>query len=91
MAIVVMAGVLGNSMIFIVICWNKSLKRSVNIFLLNLAIADVGMVSTCMPYAIGAIVSKDQVGPFCIKPRQDFILGTTVFYKYYLSQLLHVH
>lgn len=61
MAFVTMFAIILNSLIFIVICWNRSLNKPLNLFLLNLAVADIGMVCTCIPYAIGEVVFREKV------------------------------
>ena len=61
MALVTMCSILGNSLVFIVVCWNHSLKKPLNLFLFNLAIADIGISCTCIPYAVGQVVFMTNV------------------------------
>ena len=66
MALITMCAIVCNALVFVVICWNRSLTKPLNLFLFNLAIADTGMVCTCIPYAVGEIAFKDKVGDFLI-------------------------
>lgn len=66
MAVVAMCSIIGNSLVFIVICWNQSLKKPLNLFLFNLAIADIGLSSTCIPYAIGQLAFTSSVSTFLL-------------------------
>ena len=61
MAVVTMFAIIANSLVFMVVCWNLSIKKPLNIFLFNLALADIGVSCTCIPYAVGQIAFKSQV------------------------------
>ena len=61
MAIVAMCSIIGNSLVFVVIFWNQSLKKPLNFFLCNLAAADIGISCTCIPYAFGQVAFTSRV------------------------------
>ena len=52
-------GVLGNILVIVVIGFGRSMKTSVNIFLLNLCIADLFIMLVCMPTALTEIFSME--------------------------------
>ena len=88
MGIVTMCSIAGNSLVFVVICWNHSLSKPLNLFLFNLAIADIGISCTCIPYAVGQVMFMTNVSTFkifrnyasCLKAKLKMCFITFVSY-----------
>ena len=53
-------GVLGNILVMFVIGFGRAMRTSVNIFLLNLCIADLLVMFVCMPTALTEIFSMEE-------------------------------
>ena len=51
-SITLIVGLIGNSLVIIVVCYNKSLHHNTNYCLVNLSIADLVLIIVCMPSAI---------------------------------------
>jgi hypothetical protein len=49
MSIILLVGITGNSLVPIVIAHSKDLRNSTNIFLVNLALADLLVILICLP------------------------------------------
>ncbi|WAR04471.1 QRFPR-like protein [Mya arenaria] len=52
-------GILGNLLVIVVVCLNRNMKTSVNIFLINLCIADLLVLMVCMPTALTDLYARD--------------------------------
>lgn len=57
--LIFLIGVAGNIMVIIVIIGSRSMKTTVNKYLLNLCIADVLVIIVCMPTALADIYTKE--------------------------------
>lgn len=57
--IIFLVGVLGNVLAIFVISCGRSMKTSVNMFILNLCIADLLVMLICMPTALTEIYSME--------------------------------
>ena len=52
-------GILGNVCVMSVVCFNRNMKTAVNLYLLNLCVADILVLTICMPTALVEIYTKD--------------------------------
>ena len=57
-AAIFLLGVLGNMLVISVVCFNKNMKSSVNMYLLNLCVADILVLTICMPTTLADIYTK---------------------------------
>lgn len=53
-------GILGNIVVIIVVMWNRNMKTAVNVYLINLCVADILVLIVCMPTALVDLYSKDE-------------------------------
>jgi len=51
-ALTSVVGLIGNSLVIIIVCFNKSLQHNTNYCLVNLSVADLILIIVCMPSAI---------------------------------------
>ena len=56
-----LTGILGNFAVCLAICWNRSMRTPINMLLVNLAVADIGMSASCMPFAVATVLFHEQV------------------------------
>ena len=61
LGITTLIGIFGNFAVCLVVSWNKSLRTQLSLFLVNLAIADIGMSASCMPFAVATVLFHKQV------------------------------
>lgn len=47
-----LTAILANFGVLIVVYWNKSLHTQINMLLVGLAVADLGVLASCVPFAI---------------------------------------
>lgn len=52
-------GVLGNVLVVVVVCLNRNMKTAVNIYLINLCVADLLVLTVCMPTALADVYARD--------------------------------
>ncbi|KAL4229344.1 hypothetical protein ACF0H5_012383 [Mactra antiquata] len=52
-------GILGNTLVIFVVCLNRNMKTSVNIYLINLCIADILVLAVCMPTVVVDIYARE--------------------------------
>ena len=57
-AMIFALGLLGNVLVISVVCFNKNMKTSVNMYLLNLCVADILVLTICMPTALTDIYTR---------------------------------
>ena len=57
-ALIFLFGILGNMLVISVVCFNRNMKTSVNMYLLNLCVADILVLAICMPTALADIYTK---------------------------------
>lgn len=58
-AIIFLFGVFGNVLVILVVCWNRNMKTSVNIYLMNLCVADILVLTVCMPTVLVDVYARD--------------------------------
>lgn len=63
-ALTSVVGLIGNSLVIIIVCFNKSLQHNTNYCLVNLSVADLILIIVCMP---SAIVSRKELIYFHLK------------------------
>jgi hypothetical protein len=63
-ALTSVVGLIGNSLVIIIVCFNKSLQHNTNYCLVNLSVADLILIIVCMP---SAIVSRKELNLFSSK------------------------
>ena len=56
LGITTLIGILGNISVCLVVFWNRSMRTQLHLLLVNLAIADVGMSASCMPFAVATVL-----------------------------------
>lgn len=61
LGITTLIGILGNISVCLVVFWNRSMRTQLHLLLVNLAIADVGMSASCMPFAVATVLFHEQV------------------------------
>ena len=61
LGITTLVGIIGNVAVCLVVFWNCSMRSQLHLLLLNLAIADVGMSASCMPFAVATVLFHEQV------------------------------
>ena len=66
LGITTLVGILGNISVCLVVFWNRSMRNQLHLLLVNLAIADVGMSASCMPFAVATVLFHEQVSVCCI-------------------------
>lgn len=57
--VIFLLGILGNVLVISVVCFNRNMKTAVNLYLLNLCVADILVLTICMPTALAEIYTKD--------------------------------
>ena len=57
--IIFVIGILGNLLVIVVVCLHRNMKTSVNIYLINLCIADILVLTVCMPTVLVDVYSRD--------------------------------
>ena len=57
-AMIFLLGILGNVLVISVVIFNKNMKTSVNMYLLNLCVADILVLTICMPTALADIYTR---------------------------------
>ena len=60
LGITTLVGILGNISVCLVAFWNRSMRNQLHLLFVNLAIADVGMSASCMPFAVVTVPWTDQ-------------------------------
>lgn len=61
LGITTLIGIFGNFAVCLAVSWNKSLRTQLSLFLVNLAISDIGMSASCMPFAVATVLFHKQV------------------------------
>ena len=64
LGITTLIGILGNFCVCLVVFWNRSKRNQMNILLVNLAVSDIGMCASCMPFAVATVLLNIQVRAF---------------------------
>ena len=54
-------GILANVSVLLVVYWNRSLQTQINMLLVNLAVADLGVAVSCVPFAITSVFLQSNV------------------------------
>ena len=44
-----LTGILANVSVILVVYWNRSMQTQINMLLVNLAVADLGVAASCVP------------------------------------------
>ena len=57
--LIFVVGVVGNILVIVVVTCSRSMKTSVNLYLVNLCVADILVILVCMPTALTDIYAKD--------------------------------
>ena len=57
--LIFLIGILGNILVTIVITFSHSMKTTVNMYLMNLCVADILVIIVCMPTALADIFTKE--------------------------------
>ncbi|KAH3737680.1 hypothetical protein DPMN_044273 [Dreissena polymorpha] len=57
--IIFLVGIVGNILVVVVISCSRRMKTTVNMYLLNLCIADTLVIMVCMPTALADIFTKE--------------------------------
>ena len=57
--LIFLLGIIGNVLVMSVVCFNRNMKTAVNLYLLNLCVADILVLTICMPTALAEIYTKD--------------------------------
>lgn len=57
-ALIFLLGISGNILVISVVYLNKNMKNSVNMYLLNLCVADILVLTICMPTALADIYTR---------------------------------
>ncbi|KXJ21153.1 rhodopsin [Exaiptasia diaphana] len=67
LGITTLIGIFGNFAVVLAVSWNKTLRTQLGLFLVNLAISDIGMSASCMPFAVATVLfHKEHIGEtFC--------------------------
>ncbi|EDO35727.1 predicted protein [Nematostella vectensis] len=60
LAITTLVGVLSNLAVCLAVWWNKKLRSQLSLFLVCLAVSDIGMSTSCMPFAVAIVVFRTQ-------------------------------
>lgn len=56
-----LTGILANVSVLLVVYWNRSLQNQINMLLVNLAVADLGVAASCVPFAITTVFLQSNV------------------------------
>ena len=65
LGITTLIGILGNFCVCLAVFWDRSMRTKMNLLLVNLAVSDIGMSASCMPFAIATVLFHKQVS-LCI-------------------------
>ena len=57
--IIFLLGLVGNVMVILVVAWNKTMRSSTNLYLVNLSIADLSVILVCMPAGLHEFFFED--------------------------------
>ena len=61
MVIIILLALVGNSMVIIVVARHHGMRTRTNMFLFNLAVADLLCAVICIPFSLGTVISGDWV------------------------------
>ena len=56
-----LTGILANVSVLLVVYWNRSLQTQINMLLVSLAVADLGVAASCVPFAITTVFLQSNV------------------------------
>ena len=64
-----LVGIFGNLLVIAVVCLSTAMKTSVNMYVINLCVADILVLLVCMPTALAEIYTKEAwyFGPLMCK------------------------
>lgn len=66
--IITIMSLVGNSLVIVTFVFDKHMRSVTNVFILSLAMADLMVILTCVPFNIGSAFSSDWIfGPFACK------------------------
>lgn len=84
-------GVLGNVLVVVVVCLNRNMKTAVNIYLINLCVADLLVLTVCMPTALADVYARDiwYFGSLMCKYRLSLQENTIHFIQ--IIHVIHFH
>lgn len=83
--VIFLVGVFGNLLVIMVVCLNRNMKTSVNIYLINLCIADILVLTVCMPTVLVDVYARDiwyfgkTMCKYIMINSLDFQLSNTIF------------
>ena len=72
-----LTGILANVSVLLVVYWNRSLQTQINMLLVSLAVADLGVAASCVPFAITTVFLQSNVSieeNFALKNRYRVIV-----------------
>jgi hypothetical protein len=58
-SLIFLVGIIGNILVVVVIVFSRTMKSPVNMYLMNLCVADVLVIVVCMPTALADIYTKE--------------------------------
>ena len=61
MVIFILLGLVGNTMVIIVVARHHGMRTRTNMFLCNLAVADLLCTVICMPFSLGTVICGDWI------------------------------
>ena len=61
MVIIILLGLVGNTMVIIVVARHHGMRTRTNMFLCNLAVADLLCTVICMPFSLGTVIHGDWI------------------------------
>ena len=84
-----LVGLIGNALVCFAVWRNKNMRTVTNIFLVNLAAADLGVIIICLPPALVADVTDTWFlgGPFC---NIHLFLSVSIYIHKRCTQFKHV-
>lgn len=68
LGITTLIGIFGNFAVVLAVTWNRTLRTQLGLFLVNLAISDIGMSASCMPFAVATVLFHKEVSCFLHYP-----------------------
>ena len=76
-----LTGILANVSVLLVVYWNRSLQTQINMLLVSLAVADLGVAASCVPFAITTVFLQSNVSVFLQFPSVISFLNISNFKK----------
>ena len=88
--LITLIGIVGNTMVIIVICCRKNVRNTVNMSLLNLAVCDLLFVTICVPFVAYHYAADNWLLGEVVCKLFNYLLHVTVYVTVYILMLVSI-